>query len=236
MLDLLQTSANRFDTLPIEGKKELTCARGFAQSDSDVASQSSSRYLNRNKWFVSSAFSMRESGLAISSASRVPNLRDSRIVAKVAFVRILGLLLACAAGVAHAQSCGLTSMQENTQLVYPPIAKAAHVVGPVVLLATFDQSGKVTDTVVVNGPEMLKRASSDYVKGLQANPYTGPRQCPIIVTFGMEGEPVECASDELASIPHVQHIDLQHTFLTVKSACFTVMRDPASKKIHKFHL
>lgn len=236
MLDLLQTSANRFDTLPIEGKKELTCARGFAQSDSDVASQSSSPYLNWNKWSVSSASSTPEGRQTMRLDRQLHHLRDSRIVAKVGFVRGLAILLACAVGVAHAQSCGLTSMQDSVKLIYPPIAKAAHVVGPVVLLATFDQSGKVTDTVVVNGPEMLKRASSDYVKGLQGNPYTGPRQCPIIVTFGMEDEPVECASDELASIPHVQHIDLQHTLLTVKSACFTVMRDPASKKIHKFHL
>jgi len=155
--------------------------------------------------------------------TRVPHLRDSSIVAKVGLLRSLGVLLAAtfAAGTAHAQvaPCGLTSMAETTQLTYPPIAKAAHVEGPVVLLATFDPSGKVTETTSVHGPKMLEAAATTYVKGLRANPYSGPRQCPIVVTFHLEAGPATCSTDLGTYIPRFQRLDLQHVSLTVKPAC-----------------
>lgn len=161
----------------------------------------------------------------MSLDSRVPHLRDSRIVAKVGSVRGLCILLAAtfAAGVAQAQSvpCGLTSMTETAQLVYPPIAKAAHVEGPVILLATFAQDGTVTTTTTIHGPKMLEAAATTYVKSLRANSYTGPRQCPIVVTFHMQGGPRSCdaPTDQGTYIPRFEHIDLQHVALTVKPAC-----------------
>jgi TonB family protein len=136
--------------------------------------------------------------------------------------------LLCAAtmlSAAHAQSasCGLTSVQESTPLVYPPIAKAAHVSGTVVLLATFDLTGKVTSIRPVSGHPMLQGAAIDYVKHWQANASTGSRECPVAVTFRAVGVAVECGSKEdhsNTSLDAFQRIDLQHVVITRGVGCY----------------
>jgi TonB family protein len=47
--------------------------------------------------------------------------------------------------------------------VYPPIAMAAHVQGPVVLHALISKTGTVEDLSVISGPEMLKSSALDAV-------------------------------------------------------------------------
>jgi Gram-negative bacterial TonB protein C-terminal len=90
----------------------------------------------------------------------------------------------CISILCHAQApCGLTFMTETAKPLYPPIAKAAHVDGPVVMLATFKTTGEVEKVELVSGPEMLRASAIDYVKSWRANPYTGPRTCPVVVTF-----------------------------------------------------
>jgi hypothetical protein len=93
---------------------------------------------------------------------------------------------------ARAQSapCGLTSMAETKTLAYPPIMKVAHVQGVVVLLATFDRDGNVTQIKPIYGPGMfkgafvmLRDAATEFVRGWHANPYTGPRECPVAINF-----------------------------------------------------
>jgi hypothetical protein len=79
--------------------------------------------------------------------------------------------------------CGLEAMSETTEAVYPPIAKVAHVNGVVVLIASFNADGSVTQVNVVNGPELVKKAAAQFVQGWKANPYSGPRACPIAITF-----------------------------------------------------
>ncbi len=140
---------------------------------------------------------------------------------------LFGLLIASIPPLSQAQSapCGLSAMEDSTQLVYPPIAKAAHVTGVVVLLATFDHDGSVKQTTVVSGPKMLQTAAISYVSGLRANRYSGPRQCPIAVAFRVEGESVECGSTtQTASKPQpvlgFRRIDLQHVTIAVPALCF----------------
>jgi hypothetical protein len=157
---------------------------------------------------------------------RHPMSKVSDTSRPVPHLRILGILLACAAGVAHAQSapCGLTSMQDSVKLVYPPIAKAAHVQGSVILMTTFRQDGTVADISPVSGPEMLRTAAITYVKGLRANEFSGPRQCPVVITFRIVGESVECGTpsrinDQLGIVPEFVRTDPQHVVTTYKASC-----------------
>jgi protein TonB len=59
----------------------------------------------------------------------------------------------------------------KTQPVYPPIAKAAHVGGTVVLHAIISKTGAITSLQAVSGPDMLKGAALDAVKQWRYKPY-----------------------------------------------------------------
>lgn len=62
---------------------------------------------------------------------------------------------------------------------YPPIARAAHVEGTVVLRATISRNGAIENLRVVSGPQMLQQAALDAVKNWAYRPYL------------LNGEPVE---------------------------------------------
>ena len=63
--------------------------------------------------------------------------------------------------------------------LYPPIAKAAHVSGTVVLAATISKQGTITNLRVVSGPAMLQQSALDAVRNWRYKPYL------------LNGEPVE---------------------------------------------
>jgi hypothetical protein len=107
---------------------------------------------------------------------------------------------------AQQEPCGLSTMAETTPPVYPPIAKAAHVEGSVVMLVNFQTSGEVGKIDVISGAKMLQSAATSYVQGWRANEYTGPRICPIVVSFRLlrEGD---------KTTPAVVRQDLQHVTL-----------------------
>jgi TonB family protein len=73
-------------------------------------------------------------------------------------------------------------------LTYPPIANAARFEGMAILIATFDQDGSVSKVKVVSSPGILEAAAVDYVKGWKANPYSGPRECPVVIEFALGAE------------------------------------------------
>ena len=123
---------------------------------------------------------------------------------------ILSLSLSSAC-FAQQGACGLNKMTEAAAPIYPPIAKAAHVEGNVVMLVNFKISGEVEKIDVVSGPEMLKFAATNYVQGWRANEYTGPRTCPIVVSFRLHRQ-----GD--TTTPPVVRQDLQHVTLTEPAA------------------
>ena len=126
------------------------------------------------------------------------------------------LCVATILGPAHAQSlgCGLTSVQESTPLTYPPIARAAHVEGPVVLLVTFEQDGSVSHIKIVRAPPLLDqlmgRVASEFVKGWKANSYSGPRECPVVIQFVIGPEVDNPKS-------YVTRVDLQHVSIAAET-------------------
>jgi TonB family protein len=56
--------------------------------------------------------------------------------------------------------------------VYPPIAKAAHVQGDVIVSVIVDEKGRIVSAKVVSGPAMLQQAALDAVKKFQFNPFS----------------------------------------------------------------
>ena len=173
---------------------------------------------------------MQPSCLVCHSAAKRRNLLFAGII----------ILLADTMHAKAQSSCGgLTSIRETTQLVYPPIARAAHFDGTVITLATFNLDGTVAKTTPVVGVPVMQNAADTYVKGFQANPYSGPRECAIVITFRLIGLSVECGSPEddlRVDVPSVQQVDAQHFTFTLRNSCVTITRDPAGKKIHRFHL
>jgi protein TonB len=60
---------------------------------------------------------------------------------------------------------------QKTQPLYPPIAKAAHVSGSVVLHAMISKTGTIDGLTVISGPEMLRAAALDAVRTWRYKPY-----------------------------------------------------------------
>ncbi len=67
----------------------------------------------------------------------------------------------------------------QTKPVYPPIAKAAHVSGAVVLHALISKSGTIENLTVISGPEMLRSSALEAVRSWRYKPYV------------LNGEPTE---------------------------------------------
>ena len=123
---------------------------------------------------------------------------------------IAGLLLLSFSSMCVAQQrevCGLRTITETGSPTYPPIAKAAHVEGNVIMLVSFRTDGEVDAVNVVSGPKMLELAAIEYVKKWRANAYTGPRTCPIVVRFQMFHPGGK-------TVPELVHTDLQHVVIT----------------------
>lgn len=128
------------------------------------------------------------------------------------------LLLLAATSLLHAQSasCGITSITESSKLAYPPIARAAHVGGTVILLARFDHGGTPAIVEVVSGP-MLRAAATEFVKGWRVDKSEGSRECPIVIAFNIiEGDKPVCSYKE-AGPPQLTRSDLQHVSVSVRS-------------------
>ena len=54
---------------------------------------------------------------------------------------------------------------------YPPIARAAHVSGAVVLHAIISKAGTIQNLQVISGPEMLRSAATEAVRTWRYKPY-----------------------------------------------------------------
>jgi TonB family protein len=60
---------------------------------------------------------------------------------------------------------------EKIPPVYPPVAKAAHIQGTVVLEALIDKSGKISKLAVRSGPHLLQQAALDAVQHWTYKPF-----------------------------------------------------------------
>jgi protein TonB len=55
--------------------------------------------------------------------------------------------------------------------IYPPIAKAAHITGAVVLHAIISKTGTIENLTVVSGPVMLRQAAIDAISRWRYKPF-----------------------------------------------------------------
>ena len=125
---------------------------------------------------------------------------------------------------AHAQAppCGLTSITEGSAPIYPPIAKIAYVEGDVILMVRFARSGTVEAVHELSGPPMLRIPATTFVKTWQANPYTGPRECPIVIKFELTTG--TCDNRPSEPMAPISRIDVQHVVIRARA---TMICDPA---------
>ncbi len=65
---------------------------------------------------------------------------------------------------AEARWCDIVGHGDNDKLIYPPIARAAHVSGTVLLRVTYTQQGQPTDVAYVSGPRLLARYAGEQLK------------------------------------------------------------------------
>ena len=63
------------------------------------------------------------------------------------------------------------SLITKTTPTYPPIARAAHVSGAVVLHANISKTGTIEGLTVISGPEMLRASALDAVRSWRYKPY-----------------------------------------------------------------
>ena len=91
---------------------------------------------------------------------------------------LLAFALAASACLAQGPNEGFIMESEGTQHllthadpVYPPIAKAAHVQGSVLLHVSVNEQGRVTAAEAIGGPAMLKAAAIDAVKRWSYKPF-----------------------------------------------------------------
>lgn len=143
-------------------------------------------------------------------------------------VVILGLGCLAISRVAAAEQTapchGVSAVKETSVLMYPPIARAAHVEGTVLVSANFDQSGTVTTTKLVSGPLMLQQAANDFVRGLRSNADASERDCQFDISFKLMGNIAECGSREAKAasrlkVPPTEHPDVEHYTLYARVGC-----------------
>ncbi len=130
--------------------------------------------------------------------------------ASLGFALMIPSLLSISVARSQEAPCGVSTVNETTPLLYPPVARQAHVTGRVILLASYNLDGSVASTKKVSGPAMLEAAATTYVKGWQANPYTGPRECPIVIDFEiLNTKPCESSRGP----DKTERSDLQHVVI-----------------------
>ena len=96
---------------------------------------------------------------------------------------MLGFILMCQfAAAADVRWCTITSKRDTDTLVYPPIARAAHVQGAVILRVTFSTTGSISSVESVSGPKMLVDSTSERLKAWQFHTNaTGDQPCQSLV-------------------------------------------------------
>jgi hypothetical protein len=96
--------------------------------------------------------------------------------------------------------CGISRVMNWSSPAYPPIARAAHIQGPVTFLVKFDTSGKATDVKFVAGPEMLRKVSLDSVQTMRVNSFEGTRECPVTITYQLDHCDEPAAKSQLPTL------------------------------------
>ncbi len=122
-------------------------------------------------------------------------------------MKIVGLVIAIGlvnAGTMWGQAAGTPMLQEKPVMMYPPIAKAAHVTGEVVVRFAIDSDGTPSSVRVISGPVMLQGAVADRIKEWRFKtplPMSAEREFEAVYRFGVDA-PDESEDDDLDGPPY----------------------------------
>ncbi len=97
--------------------------------------------------------------------------------------------------------------------VYPPIARAAHISGTVILQITVSPAGKVISLKTVSGPPMLVGAAQDSVRKWTYKPLPTEQTFQVSVDFTLP-PPINPNDEKIAA-----------AYFPASDACHTAMRD-----------
>ena len=140
-------------------------------------------------------------------------MKNNRLVVFVA------IAMACHICQAETRWCALTGKAKSDTLLYPPIARVAHINGTVIGRLIFSTSGKVLGFDVVSGPPMLARAVTDQTRSWTVQTdATGndPCQTLFVADFGF-GDPVPIETVSEADTPAVYRIFIRAQTIVINT-------------------
>ena len=85
--------------------------------------------------------------------------------------------------------CSASRINESVAAQYPPLARAMHLSGTVSVMVRFTQSGDVETTQVQSGPEGLREATLEFVKGWHSDISKGGQSCIVSVEYRYDETP-----------------------------------------------
>jgi hypothetical protein len=145
----------------------------------------------------------------------------------------LGFILTCQVATASdPRWCTITSKRNTDKLVYPPIARVAHVGGIVIQRINFTNAGKVLSVESISGPQMLATSTAGQLKTwhLQTDA-TGDQDCQslILVRYRiyLDDPP---PTEEHQSTPGMFQISIDGLSLVISDPAATIT------KRRRFHL
>lgn len=122
---------------------------------------------------------------------------------------------------------------DHPKPVYPPIARAAHIGGTVVMVAVIDEQGKVADLSVISGPPMLQEAALQAVRQFTFTPFEHNGKTVSAATFiGIQF--TLGVSFSTGSVAVVKNLKVDSgmmatsDFLTAYSACNRQVEQPSA--------
>lgn len=151
---------------------------------------------------------------------------------------VLPLICLPALAVRAQSACDVFDAPTPATLTYPANSRAAHVQGQVILLLRLATDGKVLQATPVSGPSLLAQPTAQYATHWSAVSFSGPRECPVVVSFALTGPADrECGPNEeqAAKSPLVQRIDPQHVSVSAENSCLSFTHDPSGKHVHRIH-
>jgi len=89
----------------------------------------------------------------------------ARICVSKRYINLLMAVLACHAfAVGESRWCTVSGPANFKRLIYPPLARASHLSGVVLLLATYRPTGEILTTEVISGPQMLADSAREQIQ------------------------------------------------------------------------
>lgn len=148
---------------------------------------------------------------------------DSR--AKIRFVLLGAIAMVGWSCSAQVRWCSITGKGKSDNILYPPIARAAHMSGTVVSRMTYSPAGKVIglDTIFGN-PLMATSANGQMKSWTIRTDATGAELCQSLVVINFVIGETESVEQIANTPPTITRIDIQTHPVVLSDPAFTISR------------